>query len=208
MDSSSNLVSACESAWQDIQAIHPEIPDVVMIVGPDTSRGAQTLRKLGHFWADRWDVEETATPEVLLVGEALNRSPEDIFGTILHESAHALAFARKIQDTDKSGKRHNKHFKRLAEEVGLDVAESHRVRGYAFTSVPEDTLNRYSETVDKLRDALSLYRVPVGAKGTKPSRNLLKATCDCGRVIRIAKATFEVAAITCQDCETDFQLAE
>lgn len=207
MDSSSQLVSACESAWQDIQAHHDEVPDVVLIVGPDTSRGAQTFTKLGHFWADRWSVEETQTPEVLLVGERLNRSAEDVFATILHEAVHALAFGRKIQDTDKSGKRHNKHFKRMAEEMGLEVAPVDKVRGYAFTSLPLETALKYQDTIDKLSEALSLYRRPVVGKG-KTSRNLLKATCDCGRVIRIAKATFEVAAITCQDCETDFQLAE
>ena len=56
----------------------------------------------------------------MISGEGLRRTAHDVLGTLLHEAAHALAHARGIKDTSRQGRYHNKHFKTLAEELGLD----------------------------------------------------------------------------------------
>jgi len=47
----SDLVVACEASWRAIQSHHPELPDVVMLLGTGVERGR--LVKLGHWWDGR-----------------------------------------------------------------------------------------------------------------------------------------------------------
>jgi hypothetical protein len=67
---------------------------------------------LGHFAAGRWQLTSpdaiTDRPEVLVSGEALQRGPVDVLGTLLHEAAHGLAHARKLSETSRQGRYHNR----------------------------------------------------------------------------------------------------
>lgn len=204
MNHSSTLVAACEAAWADIQQAYPEVPDVVLIVGPDSGRPAKGFTKHGHFWADRWTVGADKAPEVLLVGEALNRGPEEVFHTVLHEAVHALAHARGVKDTDRTGKYHNRRFRDLAHEVGLDTNDkADPKRGFAFTTFTDRCRAEYGPAIHLIEEALKLYRVaPV--KPAAKARNLSKAECACGRVLRIAPATIDEGPITCGLCGEDF----
>ena len=64
----------------------------------------------------------------MISGEGLARTPREVLGTLLHEAAHALAAARGITGTSRQGRYHNKKYARLADELGLDVAEDPRLR--------------------------------------------------------------------------------
>jgi hypothetical protein len=81
---------------------------------------------LGHFAAGRWQLtspeQPTDRPEVLVSGEGLQRGGVDVLGTLLHEAAHGLAHARRISDTSRQGRYHNRRYATLARELGLDVA--------------------------------------------------------------------------------------
>ena len=78
---------------------------------PSPGRDRRRLRQrprsrrlnLGHFAAGRWQLTSpdapTDRPEVLVSGEGLQRGPIDVLGTLLHEAAHGLAYARKVSDT-------------------------------------------------------------------------------------------------------------
>jgi hypothetical protein len=59
-----------------------------------------------------------------------------VLGTLLHEAAHGLAHARKISDTSRQGRYHNRRYATLAGELGLDVAHLQPI-GWSATSVPE-----------------------------------------------------------------------
>ena len=202
----SAVTRACEVVWEAIQAEHDELPAVVLLVAP-ADGGAKKSGKLGHFWANRWNTDGNTTPEVGLVAEHLRREAVEVFGTIVHEAAHALAFARDIKDTDKSGKRHNRKFKAIAEELGLTVnAEPDKQRGYAYTAVSDELAAAHAGTIKALADALTLYRNAVGAGISKPSRNLAAAACECGRKIRVAESTLEEADIMCSVCDTPFMV--
>jgi hypothetical protein len=93
---------------------HPQSPSRGT-PGRDRGRLGQRPRgkrlNLGHFAAGRWQLTSpdarTDRPEVLVSGEGLQRSPVDVLGTLLHEAAHGLAYARKISDTSRQGRYHN-----------------------------------------------------------------------------------------------------
>ena len=79
-----------------------------------------------------------ALAEVFVGGEGLALGAVDVLGTLLHEATHALAHVRGVQDTSRQGRYHNRRFRDLAEEIGLDVREV-PVIGWSDTHVPEAT---------------------------------------------------------------------
>lgn len=184
---SSALVAALEAAWSAIVARHPD------------------ELKLGHFAAGRWDVGGQDRPEVLVGGEGLRRGAVDVLGTLLHEAAHGLGLVRGVRSTSRGGRYHNRAFKGLATELGLDVAQD-ASRGWTDTTVPATTAAAYAEAVERLERALVLWRRAEVAGGRgRVSRNPKAYACDCGRRIRVAESTMAVGPILCGCCEGEFQ---
>jgi hypothetical protein len=199
------LVAALEHTWQSIRSRHPQVPDAVLVV----ASGAEGKRlNLGHFAPHRWQVNGSDRHEVLVGGEGLQRGPVDVLGTLLHEAAHGLAQARDIQDTSRQGRYHNRRYATLARELGLDVATVKPI-GWSATTVPTPTANAYAGQLQDLATALVLWRRHEhhSSPGTR-SRNLLAATCGCGRRIRVAKTTLAEAPILCRLCSQPFQPAD
>jgi hypothetical protein len=160
---------------------------------------------LGHFAPHRWHVHGADRHEVLVGGEGLHRGPVEVLGTLLHEAAHGLAQARSIQDTSRQGRYHNRRYAALAGELGLEVASVQPI-GWSVTTVPEQTAGAYASQLEDLAAALILWRRHEHRSGTGPrSRNLLAATCGCGRRIRVAKTTLAEAPILCSLCAQPFQ---
>lgn len=213
----SALVAALEDVWAQAQARHPEIPDVVLIVGQGTSRSNPGLVKLGHYAHARWDVEGDERPEVLVGGEGLARGAGDVLGTLLHEAAHGVARAADVQDTSRGGRYHNAKYKAIAQGIGLTI-ERHPIIGWSLTTVPDATVDDYD--LAPLEEALVLFRrseagiagVLGGGKGGADGapgddakrRGNVKATCGCDRSIRVAPSVLAAGAITCGVCNTDF----
>lgn len=145
----SGVLAALENCWATIRRLHPEIPDVVMILGPGDDRPG--FVKFGHWSPARWVVADGRRPEVLITGECFEFGAEEIVGTLLHEAAHALAHVRKIQDTSRGGRYHNKEFARLAEELGLKVErDPANVSGLNHTSMTPATAERYAAEIAAL----------------------------------------------------------
>jgi hypothetical protein len=199
------LVAALEDAWQTIRTHHPDVPEAVLVV----ASGSEGKRlNLGHFAPHRWQVNGTDRHEVLVGGEGLHRGSLEVLGTLLHEAAHGLAQARSIQDTSRGGRYHNRRYATLARELGLDVTSVKPI-GWSATTVPEHTAEVYAGQLEELAAALVLWRRQehrIGS-GTR-SRNLLAATCGCGRRIRVAKATIAEAPILCGLCEETLEPAD
>jgi hypothetical protein len=173
--------------------------------------------KWGHFDPQRWTVHTTGTlAEILISGEGLRRHPRDVLGTLLHEAAHALAAARGIKDTSRQHRYHNRHYKTLAEELGLAV-DHHSTIGWSLTTVLDPTADAYARWLVKLHVAMTLwrhdeYKATTGTgtgngTGTR-THNLIAAACPCGRSIRIAATTLAAAPVTCGACDGDFTLKE
>jgi hypothetical protein len=184
------LVAALEHTWHTIRTRHPQVPEAVLIV----ASGSEGKRlNLGHFAPHRWQVHGADRHEVLVGGEGLQRGPTDVLGTLLHEAAHGLAQARDIQDTSRQGRYHNRRYAQLASELGLEVASVQPI-GWSATTVPDATADIYACQLEDLAAALVLWRRQEHRTGAGPrSRNLLAATCGCGRRIRAAKTTLAEA---------------
>ena len=217
----SELVAALENAWREIQGEHTDTPDAVIVIASGSmSRGAM---KWGHFAPDRWSdgrakkkaikgKGKPAAPmvhEVLISGEGLARGGKATLVTLLHEGAHGIARARGVSDTSRGGRYHNKRFAALGEELGLVVKEQGS-RGWAHTEMSAAGAKRWGKLIKALDKAIAKsFRIGEGSGKAKaePTR-MLKAQCECAtpRVIRVARKTFELAAITCGECECDFAL--
>lgn len=223
----SQMVAALEQAWAEIRTAHQDLPAAVLVVASGSKPGGLTL---GHWGPGRWhdgaakkkaakkaarrgkgakpaNVSQVA--EVMISGEGLQLGAAEVMGTLLHEAAHGLAAARGIKDTSRGGRYHNTKFKLLAEEMGLSVEQS-GAGGWTDTKMTPATVKRWRRTTAALDKAIKQsYRAAeaTGGKKKEPSRMLL-AMCQCDRKIRIARAVFDVAAITCGECGSDFELSE
>ena len=222
----SQFLLAIEGCWRAVQAKHPEIPDVVMILASGEERGQ--LVKFGHFAPLAWRESDGRgrLDEVLVSGEAIDRPAVDIVGTVIHEAVHALAQVRRIQDTSRQGRYHNKLFKQLAESMGLEVVQLDGY-GWARTKMAPDTVRAYQgciAAIDKLPRAVRRFNVRVpgeddkgaegegegeegeGESGGKGASRSLLATCACtpARKIRVARKTIDAGPIVCGICDESF----
>ena len=170
--------------------------------------------KWGHFWGGQWrikgetpDAEAAPAHEVWLSAQHLADGALSVLGTIVHEAAHAMNHSLEIKDTDKTGRVHNKKFKKAAEALSLIVADRDKNRGFAFTNLPEEAANAtYAAGLAALTTALVGYRAPE-QKG-KSKQRLLKAVCGCGTIIRASNAVIEQATVSCLTCGEVFAAEE
>jgi len=198
-------VGALEECWAAVARRHPDVPAAVIVVASGTDGRASQVR-WGHFAALRW-VQEGGDqlPEVLVAGEGLARGAEAVLATLLHEAGHAVADVRKIVDTSRQGRYHNRRYAALARELGLDVAEVGSI-GWSSTTLSEQAKHEYRRELARLQAALTLSRrgEVSGSGGRKSNNNNLACTCDCGRRIRVSRATLAAGAIVCGLCGEEF----
>ena len=215
----SELVAACEEAWAAIQRHHPEVPEAVIVLGSGVERGR--LVKLGHWWGGRWIADGTVRGEVLLAGEALHLAPDAVFEVLLHEAAHGLNAALRIQDSSRGGRYHNVRFKATAEDLGLAVEQA-RPYGWARTSLAPVARSRYDTEIAHLGEAMRIARrieadLRIGESspaqggdsgkngGTQPRPVQPRpATCGCGRRMRMAPSVLAQGPVLCGVCGREF----
>ena len=201
-----DLVAVLEDCWLAIRLNHSDVPPVVVIIGSGSPSRSGQVMKWGHFASMRWQHGQDLVPEVLISGEGLARTPEEILTTLLHEAAHAVADVRDVKDTSRQGRWHNRRFAALAEELGLTVDKDERF-GWTACALAEFTAIRYAVQLRTLGQVLSLYRhaEPFGVtKERENSNNGLACICDCGRKFRIAKSVLEAGPIVCAMCDGAF----
>lgn len=201
------ILSAVNDLLAQIRYYHPEVPKVSVVLG---AQGATKRGQVhGHFAPNAWEHED-AVHEIMLSGESLARGAVATLGTLLHESAHAVANARGIKDTSNNGRYHNKRFKAIGEEFGLELEDAPTL-GWSLTTVPEATAAKYKDEVDALAATLVAYRRPP-AKAEKKPRKTTKFVVDCGchKPVTVSKQWFEDAQgrITCNDCFEAFHEVE
>lgn len=90
-------------------------------------------KSYGHFTVGKvWKAEEDHLNEINISAEYLNRPIENTMATLMHEMVHFYCQLNGIADTSKSGRYHNKNFKREAERRGLLISY-HQYIGYSVT---------------------------------------------------------------------------
>jgi hypothetical protein len=200
----SAVVAALEQAWTAIRAPHPDVPQVVVILGAG-SEARRGLFKWGHFAAARWQVAGANRPEVLVSGEGLKRGARAVLATLLHEAAHGLANTRGVKDTSRQGRWHNRRFATLAGELGLKVDVDPKT-GWSQTSLTDQLAGRYAPQLTGLDAALQLWRHAERQQGPATvAHNLLACSCACGRKLRVSRTTLEQAPIICGGCQERFE---
>jgi DnaJ domain/SprT-like family len=199
----SPILKVLEDVWLEIRRWHPDIPPAVIIIASGTD-GKHP--RWGHHAPGRWNVNGQQYAEVMISGEGLRRTPDEVLGTLLHEAAHALAHSRGIKDTSRQGRYHNKHFKTHAEQLGLAAGHDQR-NGWAVTTITDVTRIAYARQLHDLAQAMTLWRHGETTTGpaTRRNSNFIAAACPCGRSIRVAASTLAEAPITCHACDGDFQ---
>lgn len=166
------LVSTLTHVWSAIRARHPEVPGVILLAAPAT-RG----NVLGHFAALRWRGRrqvDKQVHEVVVVAEHLDRPPEEVLGTLLHEAAHAVNFERGIKDCSKN-QYHNARFQEAAESLGL-VVEKMPHYGWASTRLREETIALYREELALLAQVLVHRMRPTSPRGLVRTRPRTRPT--------------------------------
>lgn len=219
------IVAALEATWAAIQARHPEIPDVVLVLASGSVGMPRGVLRLGHFAAMRWHHTHPGAgqqlPEVFVGGEGLAGGPVAVLGTLLHEATHALAHVRGVQDCSRQGRYHNRRFQVLAGELGLEVSQVPAI-GWSDTHVPAATVADYVAQLDRLGAALVLHRYAEGSPETAgatgdddsddeqddadaaPARASSVAHCSCPRRLTVARAVLALGPITCGVCGENF----
>lgn len=213
-----SLTVALARVWSAIRQHHPGVPEVMLLAVPNPhgNRGV-----LGHFAALRWHPRSGAggrrIHEVVVVAEHLDRTAEDIVGTLLHEAAHAQNFELGVRDCSRS-QYHNQHFKQVAEELGMSVEQVPHY-GFARTAMLPETATRYALETAGLSVVLMHRSFEVlapgkpDAGGTTPTGpaekpdtggRYKKASCKCPHNIRVARATMAATVIRCESCKEPF----
>ena len=223
-DISTPLVKAITFAWAAIQRKHPDVPNVVVTIGAGSGKVANGL-VLGHFAPHRWAHGENRVHELFVGGEGLEHGAAAVMATLLHEAAHGVAIVRDVQDVSRAGRYHNKVFKMLAEDMGLEVTFSKEL-GWSTSALPEETERRYAPALRHLDAAIVAYRrsdvtidrstpgtgvalpgsMPKG-RGRASNGNGVALYCHCGepRRVRVSLATAEEGMIACGICKTFFE---
>lgn len=215
------LVAALAGIWAKIRELHPQVPGVVVLAAPNPHRATNVL---GHFAALRWKAKAAGDErlhEVVVVAEHLNRGAEDVLETLIHEAAHAMNFARGVNDCSRS-QYHNARFKEAAEELGLSVERVPHY-GWALTRLRGGTTKQYETEIEDLRAVLIHRHRPIALPsgpavgdgdvndapdgGDGPRSRHLKATCACPFVIRVSRKTLATTTIRCETCGGPFRVA-
>jgi hypothetical protein len=167
---------------------------------------------------------DRAIHEVVVVAEHLDRSAEDVVGTLLHEAAHAANFERGIHDCSRS-QYHNQRFRLAAEELGLEVRQVPHY-GFAMTRPSEETSARYALEIAGLAEVLmhrnadsrpsagtaSVTRggnseVDKDSKDKDTGGRYKKASCTCPLNIRVSRKVMTTTVIRCETCGNSFRFA-
>jgi hypothetical protein len=190
-----DAIRSAQAAADAIVAKVPGTPRVVVTVVRANSDGRRKRALYGYTTVAKvWRETESGERflEIGLAAEHLNREPGAVFGTLLHELAHAYNLANNIKDTDSNG-RHNKNFQKTAEELfGLNITQD-PVIGWSITECPEDTIKRFAGAFTHTVKA-TRYQADTPTAGTAPkgrNRNLPVAVCGCGEKMRASKSVID-----------------
>jgi hypothetical protein len=140
--------------------------------------------------------------EVLITADGLARSALDVMGTLVHEAAHAIAFQRGIKDTSRQGRYHNRRFKAIAEEIGLDVGRDPGW-GWSATALSDPTAAAYSDTITQLAHALPApgqHEPQWVSPEPRPGRDRIGLVCECGARHRTGRTMSTVRGAICGVC--------
>ena len=149
--------------------------------------------------------DDTGEYELNVTAQQLNRKlctteRDCIVSTLIHEMCHLYAKLNNLQDCSRSGTYHNKLFKKIAEQHGLNV-ECVQTIGWSYTTLTEDTQRLIDDFVKDNPETI-IYRLPMFKGQRVSTSSTRKYVCPCcGNSVRATKAV----NIMCVDCSEYMQ---
>ena len=179
-----------------------ELERPIITIQTDTTAGAYGWITVSKVWNRG---EEEQYREINLCAEYLNRNPEEVIATLLHEMCHLYNLQNDIQDTSRSGTYHNAKFKKTAETRGLYVQKCEKY-GHCITSPTFGMLQLLDEH-NLNNDCFKLNRLKVNRNGKKPTgesrKSSRKYVCpSCSLIVRAYKDI--TGKLLCIDCKEIF----
>jgi hypothetical protein len=175
-----------------------ELIKPVITISPDEKNKAFGWITRDKLWKENENDE--GMYEINLSAQFLNRPISEIASTLIHEMCHQFAKVNNFKDTARSGSFHNKLFRQIAEDHGLNV-ELNGGRGWAATTLKEST-KRLVESFIEQNPKTPVYRVmPMKPKRVR-NVSVRKYICpDCEVSVRATKAV----NVVCGDCNKQMQ---
>jgi len=182
----------------------------VITILTDSTSGAHGWITINKVWSTK---DKKYYREINLCAEYLNRPPELVITTLLHEMCHLYNIQHDIQDTSRSGTYHNNNFKSIAEKCGLIVSKSDTY-GYCITAPsPElvEYVNQHCRSGCFKLERMKTYRngtpktTTTGKDGkerttSRSKQSTKKYTCPaCGLIVRATKDITD--KLLCMDCQ-------
>lgn len=168
-----------------------------------------TVGAYGHVSVQKvWHNDNTATHELNLSADYLNRPIENVVATLIHEACHLYAMQNDIKDTSNHGIYHNKHFKALAEMRDLKISR-HEKYGWTITEPTEQLLDFcISNQLEDIQIVRQTLLSPIRGPGNHPTAisprkpsSTRKYICPCCH--NSFRATKNINVL-CLDCHTPF----
>ena len=162
--------------------------------------------------------------EIVVCGEYLFRDVDEICATFLHELVHLYCNQYQLKDTSRGCTYHNKVFKKVAEEHGLDVSYDQRI-GWSPTTIKEAEKEFIRRTVNgsvfvmtrkyhkrpkgqpEKEDPNTVEPTLGGGEENEPKPKSSTRRYICPRCKAIVRATKDVNII-CGDCKVVFEKKE
>lgn len=118
------------------------------LIKPVITIQADTRNRSYGWWSTQkvWkeNAQDDGEHELNIVAQYLNRPVADVAETLIHEMCHQYASVHNLQDCSRAGKYHNKLFKSIAENHGLNVAKADSI-GWSITSLKVETAELLKE---------------------------------------------------------------
>ena len=170
-----------------------ELIKPVLTINPDEKNKAYGWITRDKLW--KKDKNDEGMYEINLSAQFLNRPISEIASTLIHEMCHQWARVNNFQDTARSGSFHNKLFKEIAEDHGLN-AEYIYGRGWTATSLNERATQLLNNFVERYPQTLIYREMPIKVKRVRDV-SIRKYVCpDCEASVRAGKAV----NVVCGDC--------
>lgn len=168
-----------------------QLPEPAILI---QSRGNKKLTlgwcSVEKIWKNNTTQEEKY--EINLVAEAINRGVYPVMATLLHEMVHLHNMVYGIKDTSRGYTYHNKQYKKVAEEHGLEVEHGDKV-GWAYTKLQKSAMDLIDKYVYD-EAVFSLGRLDFdkdAEEKPKKKSSSRKYICpECGTTIRASKDVF------------------
>ena len=175
-----------------------ELIKPVITISPDEKNKAYGWITRDKLWKENENNE--GMYEINLSAQFLNRSIPEVASTLIHEMCHQWAKVNDFKDTARSGSFHNKLFKEIAEDHGLDVEYVHG-RGWAVTTLKGSSAQLLQEFLKQHPQRLIYREMPIKVKRIRDV-SVRKYVCpDCEISVRATKAV----NVMCGDCMKQMQ---